>query len=42
MEISDLPVICKKYSKDQENFMEDGEKELLNILNEIGMKRQAL
>ena len=33
--------ICKKYRQDQEYSMGESEKQLLNILDEIGVKRQA-
>ena len=36
-----LSDICKKYRQDQENSMGESEKQLLQILDEIGVKRQA-
>ena len=41
VEILALSDICKKYSQNQENSMGDGEKQLLRILDQIGVKRQA-
>ena len=32
---------CKKYTQDKENYMEETEKRLLQILDDIGTKRQA-
>ena len=41
VEILALSEICQKYSQNQENSMGDGEKKLLRILDQIGVKRQA-
>ena len=41
VEVLALSDICKKYRQDQENSMGESEKQLLHILNEIGVKRQA-
>ena len=36
-----LSDICKKYRQGQENSMGESEEQLLKILDEIGVKRQA-
>ena len=41
VEVLALSDICKKYRQDQEYSMGESEKQLLNILDEIGVKRQA-
>ena len=40
-EVSALSDICEKYRQDQEFSMGDSEKQLLNVLDQIGVKRQA-
>ena len=41
VEVLALSDICKKYRQDQENSMGESEKQILRILDEIGVKRQA-
>ena len=41
VEVLAVSDICKNYRQDQENFMGENEKQLFQILDEIGVKRQA-
>ena len=41
LEVLALSDICKKYRQGQENSMGESEEQLLKILDEIGVKRQA-
>ena len=40
-EIPEISDICEKYREDEEISMGDSEKQLLRVLDEIGVKRQA-